>query len=240
MRVLKLSNKCRNSEANATTGRISKAYHEGTLATNVALAAIFGEIDPKNQELTSAIKRQKAESDLEVKDEQRDADHHALYHLLYGATFNPDAVVKAAALQVFSVLEYYGLSVTDENYDTETSYLNSLLEDLGKADLQVSIAAIVGCSDLIDALQASQDTFDAAKLAFQQEQAQEGQLQSATAIKRALIPLLNNKLVTFLNGMLVADEATYGEYAATVNQIIEATNETVKKRGNTINDNDEA
>jgi len=172
----------------------------------------------------------KAESDLEVKDEQRDADHHALYHFVNGATFNPDTAVQTAALKVFKVLENYGLSVTEENYDTETSYLDSLLEDLGKPNLQDSIAAMVGCSELIATLQASQDAFSAARLSFQQEQAQEGELANATSLKKQLVSLLNDKLVAFLNGMVVADAATYSEYATAVNQIISVTNETVRKR----------
>jgi len=230
MRIEKLLYNCRNSEANATTDRVSDAYHQGTLAGNAALDTIFGEIDPKNQELTTAIKRMKAESDLEVKDEQRDADHHALYHLVYGATFNPDTAVQTAALKVFKVLENYGLSVTQENYDTESSYLESLLSDLSKANLQDSIAAITGCADLITKLQTSQDAFTAARLSFQQEQAQEGELANATSLKKQLVSLLNDKLVAFLNGMVVADSATYSEYATTVNQIISVTNETVRKR----------
>lgn len=239
MKIEKLLYKCRNSEVNATTGRLSDAYHQGSLAGNTALDAIFGEIDPKNQELTTAIKRQKAESDLEVKDEKRDTDHHALYQLVNGATYNPDPAVQTAASQVFKVLENYGLSVTQENYDTETSLLNSMLEDLTKANLQDSIAAVAGCSELIATLQASQETFSAAKLAFQKELAQEGKLESATTIKRELLPLVNDKLIRFLDGMLVADEATYGQYAATIKQIIAETNEIVKKRGNNKEDNEE-
>ena len=84
----------------------------------------------------------------------------------------------------------------------------------------ITIAAITGCADLITKLQTSQDAFTAARLSFQQEQAQEGELANATSLKKQLVSLLNDKLVAFLNGMVVADSATYSEYATTVNQII--------------------
>ena len=228
--ILRLMSKSRNSEINATTGRISEAFHSGGLAEDPALVNIFNEIDPTNQQLTQAIKTMKAESDLELKDEQRDVDHHALYHLVYGATFSLDNAVQAAAQKVFNILKHYGLSVTDENYDTETSYLDSLLTDLGKADLAEAVSSLESCAGRMAILQESQNIFKASRLVFQQEQAKEGTLKNATKIKMEVAGLVNDKLVTFLRGALISSPAVYSEFAATVNQIIRENNEVVKKR----------
>jgi len=230
MKVEKLTTNSRNSEVNATTGLISNAFQDSSLTGNAELISIFGEIDPQNQQLTLAIKRMKAESDLEIKDEVRDTDHHALYHLVEGATYNTDPAVNIAAAQVFNVLEHHGLSVTDENYDTETSYLNAVLEDLAKPNLQDAIARVTGCADRIAILQTSQDAFVTARLAFKKERAMEGKNESATKIRKQLVLLINNELVEFLNGMLVRNSATFGDFAATVNQIIAENNSIVKKR----------
>jgi len=232
MKIERLFYNCRNSEVYATTGRISDAYRQSSLTADAGLANILNEIDPKNQKLIDAIKRMIAESELEVKDEDRDSDHHALHYLVYGATFNPDTNVKTAASEVFNVMENYGLSVTGESYDTETTYLESLLEDLAKPNLRDAIAAIPGCAEQIANLQASQNAFSAARLAFQQEQAKNEGQESATSLKKQVLILVNEKLVAFLNGMLVTAPDTFSEFAATVNKIIGATNETVKKRRN--------
>ena len=228
--IARLKHNCRNSEVNATTGRISGAYHQSSLTENTALAAIFDEIDPKNQQLTEAIKRMKAESKLEVTDEVRDTDHHALYHLVEGATYSTLPEVKAAAVKVFQILQNYGLSVTDESYDTETSYLDSLLKDLGAESLQTDIAAIPSCAERIAILQDSQNAFNAARLEFQLEQSREGKQENATMLKKQLLALVNEKMLVSLEGKLMDDPATFSDFADAVNQIITDTNEIVKKR----------
>ena len=232
MKVLKLLSKSRNSEVNAATGRICDAYHGSSVEGDATLAPIFDEIDPKNLELTEAVKRMKAESDLEAKDEVRDNNHHAFYFFVYGATFSKDITVKSAAISLFTIPEYYGLGITEENYDTESSLMDSLLADLAKPEYETSISALPSCADLIADLQTSQDAFKAARLVFQQEQAQEGQLVNATAVKRQVVNIVNTSLITVLNGLLISSPATYAKFGATVAQIINENNEVVKKRKN--------
>jgi len=230
MKIPKLLTTSRNSEVNAVAGRISSAYHTSSLEGDAILNPIFAEIDPLNQELTAAVKRMKAESELEAKDELRDQAHHALYHFVFGSTFSLTATIKSAAEQLFTVLEHYGMGITNDNYDMETSELDSLLLDLASPKLAPSIAALEGCSALIASLQIAQDDFKAARLTYQEERAQEGQQLNATKLKRDLASLLNDKLIAVLNGLLISAAATYSDFAATVSEIIETNNETVKKR----------
>lgn len=230
MKLLKLIAKSRNTEVNAVAGRISSAFHESSLEGDAILTPILVEIDAKNQELTIAVNRMKAESDLEAKDEVRDNSHHALYHFVFGSTFSATASTKDAANQLFTVLEHYGIGIVNDNYDTESSELDSLLLDLASPKLSAAIAALDGCGTLIADLQEAQDAFKAARLTFQEERAQEGQQLNATKLKQEVVALLNNKLIAVLNGLLISAEATYGEFAAVVNQIVETNNETVKKR----------
>ncbi len=44
------------------------------------------------------------------------------------------------------------------------------------------------------------------------------------------MPIINNKLVTYLRAMIMVDEPTYGDFARTIAQMIEDNNEVVKKR----------
>lgn len=87
IKLSKLSDKSKNSEVNAVTGRISADYHQ-SLEGDPSLGPVMAEIDPKNLELTTAVKRMKAESDLEEKDALRDTAHHALYFFVSGMTYS--------------------------------------------------------------------------------------------------------------------------------------------------------
>ncbi len=226
----KLLTSSRNAEVNAVAGRISSAFHESSLEGNLILTPVFGEIDPLVSQLTEAIDRMLAESKLEQKDEVRDQKHHSLYYFVYGLTFSATEAIQTAAQQLFAVLEHYGLAITDDNYDTETSEIRSLLVDLAAPKLAASIAALDGCATLIADLQNAQDDFEAARLAYQKERGQEKQLTNATELKRELLKVVNAKLIAVLNGLLVSDPASYGDFASTVQEVIEVNNETVKKR----------
>jgi hypothetical protein len=53
---------------------------------------------------------------------------------------------------------------------------------------------------------------------------------NATALKKEVIDVINNQLVVYLDAMMLVDEATYGAFGRTVAEIIDTTNEMVKKR----------
>jgi hypothetical protein len=120
--------------------------------------------------------------------------------------------------------------VTNESYSTESSLINSLLGDLAKPDMQEPVAAVSGCAELIAVLQTAQEAFEQARVAYEEEKAQEGTETNATTLKKEVIDVINNRLVVYLDAMMLVDEATYGAFGRTVAEIIDATNEMVKKR----------
>ncbi|WP_163712100.1 DUF6261 family protein [Mangrovibacterium lignilyticum] len=229
MRIPKLVINSRNTEVNAVTGRISDEYHQ-KLEGDLTLGPLFVEIDSGNQKLTVAIERMKAESDLEVMDAKRDSAHHSLYYFVYGLSLSSTAATRSAATQILAVLNHYGLAVTEENYDMESSKLDSLLLDLASPELAAAIAVLTGSAALIADLQTAQDAFKAARLAYQEECAAEGLKSNATHIKRDVVKLINDKLITVLNGLVVTAPDTYTAFATVVVEIIATNNEVVKKR----------
>ncbi|MFW5774394.1 MAG: DUF6261 family protein [Tangfeifania sp.] len=120
--------------------------------------------------------------------------------------------------------------VTDESYSTESSLINSLLTDLAKPGVQEAIDAISGCAALITALRAAQDDFEQARIAYEAEKAQEGAEANATTLKKEVTDVINNRIVVYLNAMMLVDDAAYGAFGRTVAEIIDENNEMVKCR----------
>jgi hypothetical protein len=226
----KLISNCRTTETDAVAARIGGAYENAGPKTDTRLNEMVTTLTEKRTHLQEAIKRAKAESDLEEKDEVRDNGLRSLVYLVQGFTHHPDPAVKAAAVKVDDVLDRYGLSVTDESYSTESSLINSLLTDLAKPNMQEAIAALSGCAELIAALQTAQEAFEQTRIAYEEEKAQKGTETNATTLKKEVIDVINNQLVVYLDAMMLVDEATYGAFVRTVAEIIDATNEMVKRR----------
>ncbi len=227
--IEKLLSTSRVTEVNDVATRSSGAFGESGV-TDPYLTTTFAALDAANLTLSLAIKRSKAESDLEEKDEVRDDKVRALYYLINGFLYHPTREIKDAAQLLMDLFDNYGLVIVGESYATESSLVGSLLLDLAKPKYAAAIAALSGCADLIAQLQTAEDDFEQARIAYETEKAKEGLVENATLVKKEVLTLLNDKIVIYLRAMEQANPAIYGVFVATVAQIIADTNEQVKKR----------
>ncbi len=230
--IQKMLSTSRVTEVDAVSMRLIGAYQSTTLNTDPHLSAMFTSLESLSASLTAAINRSKAESDLEAKDEVRDNQVRALYYLVTGFLHHPDTNIQAAAETVNKVFEKYGLAITGESYATESSLIASLLEDLSKQKLLDAIALLSGCAEIIVALRTAQEEFETARITYEQEKAEESIQANATAVKKEVLALVNEKLVVYMRAMEVVDVETYGAFARVMAEIIADNNEVVKKRSN--------
>jgi hypothetical protein len=227
--IQKLIPSSRVTEVNDAATRSSGAFGESGV-TDPYLTTTFAALDAANLTLSLAIKRSKAESDLEEKDEVRDDKVRALYYLINGFLYHPTREIKDAAQMLMDLFDNYGLVIVGESYATESSLVGSLLLDLAKPKYAAAITALSGCADLIAQLQTAEDDFEQARIAYETEKAKEGMVENATLVKKEVLTLLNDKIVIYLRAMEQANPAIYGVFVATVAQIIADNNEQVKKR----------
>jgi hypothetical protein len=167
---------------------------------------------------------------LEAKDEVRDNKVRAIAYLVMGFMHHPDETISSAAKKVDDVFEHYGLDIVKESYGTESSLIESLLDDFANTDLLPSIEALPGLSQLIADLKTVQNDFEQAQVTFEEEKAKEGTEENASTIKKEVLVIINDKLVVYLRAMVQVDETKYGEFTHTVAQIIDDMNVIVKKR----------
>jgi hypothetical protein len=228
--IPKLIFKSRITEVDTASVNIFTAYKKSGLDEDTHLSNIFTDLETGTSELTRAINRSKAESNLDKKDLKRDVNVKALYYMLQGAVYHPDAAVKTAGENLNAIFSKYGLKMTQTSYATESSLIDSLLEDFTAPTLQADIAGISGCASIISKLRAAQNDFKISHFTWEETKAQEGLSKCATDVKKDVVTNINEKIVLYLNAMSQANHELYGELAQTVAQIINDNNEAVKKR----------
>lgn len=228
--IEKLLIKSRNAEVSDVANLIIETFKKSSLNSDAFLAKVFADLIPASDQLSLAIKRMKAESELEAKDETRDNAARGVFFTVQAALYQSDETIRSAAQTVEDVLEKYGLQIIQENYTTESGLLISLLAELSKPKLQTAVTAIPGCTQLVAQLQAAQDDFEASNLALKEERGQEDQQQNATELKKTVVDVINKQLIIYLSSMQLVDVETYGSVATTVNQIISENNATVRQR----------
>ena len=187
--LIKLKSAARTSEVNSVTSGMISEYSKKDWSSDAYLTNLFTELQMLDANLTVAVNRIKAESDLEDKDATRDELIRSINYVILGFLHSPDPTFKSAAEKVYSVFEHYGFNITTANYESESTLVKSLLLDLSKEELE-----------------------------------------SASEIKKKIIPLINEKLFFYLRAMNLADPAKYCEFTSNITQIIVDVNQKVKVR----------
>lgn len=226
----KLLSTSRTTEVADASARMIVAFGRWDFETDAHLTGIFNNLSPLTERLTVAIRRTKAESELEEKDEIRDNNLRGLHYLLTGFMHHPNPEIKAAAVTLENVFDNYGLKITGESYASESALITSLLLDFGKEEYAAPIATLYGCGDMLEALAISQDDFEQTRVTWEREKAKEGIIENATELKKEVVAIINENLVVYLNAMQQVNAEMYAEFANTIKVIIDENNETVKRR----------
>lgn len=227
--IEKLISKSRVTEVNDVATRMSGAYHTQGIA-DPYLTSTFSSLDVTNLELSRAIRRSKAESNLETKDEVRDGCTRSLYYLINGFTHHPSVSISESAVLLLHTFDNYGISLITESYASESALISSMLLEFQKPEYAMHIANLSGCGELLQSLTLAQADFEQARIAYETEKAQDGMVANATEIKKQVVELVNNKIIVYLQAMQQANPGIYGILAATCAQVIAENNEQVRRR----------
>lgn len=228
--IEKIMTNSRTTEVHGTARTMNTAFNQSGLTADPFLMEIYTHLNAKNDELSIAIDRSKAESISVEKDEIRDEAVRAVGYLVQGYLYYPKQTIRDAAGVVKKVFDKYGFSITEESYVTESSHIVSMLGDFAAPEVVAAIALLKGVDENIAALQAAEDDFETTRAKFAHDEAEEGTFASASVLKKEVATIINDDLVQFLRTGERFQPDTYGAFARTIAEIISKNNEQVKKR----------
>ena len=175
--------------------------------------------------LNVAILREKVESTLEVCDKARVSDFRTALKFSNVYTSHPDKNIVELNAPVNKILKkYQAQGILTSAYKTKMSLFNSLkteLEPYGE-----NLEKLDAINSLLARLWADEAKFEEENAKF--VDAKNSKQESATAIKKNAVNLVNKTLVPFLAGQIVQkDEDTY-DFALYVQSEIDRSNESVR------------
>jgi hypothetical protein len=230
VKFLKVMSQTRATDADSLLKQIIIRYKQDDWSADAYLYGVFRTLEILAEIMVDAVNRIMAESNLEDKDENRDTSIRNFFAIIDGYCAFPDAIIKAAALDIKAILSNYGLEMVSKGYDTQTSLVDSLLNDLSQPEIVAKLEILAGTVIQIATITADQEAFILADVAFEDEKTKAGKKESATDIKKDIIATINGKLTPYLTVMSDVNEALYSDFATTVDHIIADSNEIVKKR----------
>lgn len=222
----KIKTAIRVAELSATTQQLVKIYEAtGKQLSDKFLGKIFGQISSLASTLNQSIKMSKTASDLEESDSVRDGKVSALNSMLKGYASFPVAEISLAANNLLKIFSKYGTDINKKGYLEESGLITSLLTDLKTQTAKAEIAKLASVQVAIDELEAAQTAFDTAYLAFEAAKVNDGNLVSASEVKKPLLVEINEKLVPYLTAL--ESEAEYENFCKMVGQLIDDLNSKV-------------
>lgn len=227
----KLSYKVRVTELDDVSNRLLEVYKKAsTLKNDTFLKPLFAEIQKQSDQITEAIKRDVAVSNLEEADQKRDQAVRNLHNVLVGYRSMPIENLKKSAERLYEVFSKYGVKIVNENYASESALIEALLLDLASSDLREAINALTGVPECIAKLRTEQDYFNKVRADYGTAVVAQGQKSSASALKRPLLELINAKLITYLITMTMVNPEQYKAFSDLVSEIVEGMNIAIKRR----------
>ena len=227
----KLSAMARVTEAGDTAHRLVSLYKSTpALKDEAFLKPLFVEMEEKANALTEAVKRDAVISQLENADAKREGAIRVLDRLLKGYKTIPIDSLKAYGVQLSEVFKKYGAKTAQKSYSEETHLIESLLKELQKPDMMLSVSALMGVSEAVSELRMKQDAFAEVRSKYDDSVAKHQTSPSASTLKKPLFELINKKLVTYLSAMEIVEKEKFGGFVASSNQIIDSINTNIKAR----------
>jgi hypothetical protein len=115
-------------------------------------------------------------------------------------------------------------------YNEESSNITNFTGELKTTEALAHIARIVGLSTAVSELESSQSAFVQATTEWKIAKGDDGSKVSASELKKEILTILNKKFIPYLNAMLTVNEDYYQSFALAVAEIIDDSNENVKRR----------
>lgn len=224
MAMTKLYAKIRATEADSASDALLRLYKAAGLENDSFLSGAFKELEDLSARLTTAIKKDVANSRLDECDGTRDEAVRNLGTLIQGYAVIPVPEKKEAAKRLDAAFSKYGKKIVNESYASESSLIESLLEDLGAFKSEMKI--LEGVETLVERLRNAQDEFNAANDAYTVAKSEKGE--NATEIKKALVAFINERLVPYLGAVRFAEP--YTKFASQAETEIKRVNAAADRR----------
>lgn len=225
----KLSTSARVTEVDTLSDVLVRLYKaDSALAKDEFLAGVMAEIEQQSSGLTTAIKQDKALSTLDGADSERDEAIRNFAKLIDGYSAFPLPAKRNAAEQLLTVFAKYRKTITGESYANESSLIESMLEDFASADLTLAISELEGVDSLLKGIREAQNAFNTLNDEYVALCSAKGK--SATLLKRPLVTLINEKFVTYVGAMALANASLYADFASKAETEINRINDAVRGR----------
>ena len=226
-KTTRFSSVARLAEISAGVERIISWLESLTPEGDEHLAKETKELKDLSQRLIIAIRRGKTSVALEEFDLARDKATRLLFKLIDGYTAHPNEA-KAQAAQKLSLITAKYPVVWSFNQEEQSGLMNSLIKDFEGSEAEVN--ALDGVKERFDEVKSAQEAFETAHKESLKVSKDEKESESASSLKKPILNLVNNDLLSYLDVMCSIEPSKYEKLATMIEGEIQNVNDKVVAR----------
>ncbi len=226
----KINSYTKVDQMHGLVGQVIKLVGEHEIEGDANFDTIISEISEKYDFMKSIRESFKPKSSQEIKDSFRDAKYRAFYKIIETALINPEPGVAEAAAPLFEILKPYGLGVVRKTFMEESANLNTIIGILNTPEYRAKMAVIQGGELSFTQLVSAQSHFEQADRTWKTDKSETRGKDSATDVRDVLYSVMNDRLITYLELMMVINPSMYTGLANGVNEFVISNNTVVESR----------
>jgi len=191
--------------------------------------SVLEQLKKINVGYTESIMKDKILSTLDKANTERDDAIRALQAVINGYALFPIESKRILALPLKAIIDkYIKGGIINANYMSKSKMIESMMVDFAAESLAKSKEDLEGVSEAIASVRSAQDSFMAKKDDF--ITANTNKTASASSYKKPIMTLINNKLVPYLDAMVIAENENCLSFASKIAEEISRMNETIDRR----------
>lgn len=226
----KLKSSVRNTEIDGLSDTIVRIFKADKNAQSDAfLKTQVEELEKLSEEITKSILQDKILSTLEKANNVRNEAIKNLGTILSAYVVFPNQTKRELSAPLKAIADKYAKAgITNASYTSESSMIESMLQDYSAENLSENISGLEGITESIAAIRTAQDDFVKANDDY--VRANTNKSVSATKYNKIILSLINDKLIPYLSAMVLSKSTKCLPFAQNVEAEINRVNDSIMKR----------
>lgn len=233
MEKVRIHYSCDSAEVSNTTGAIRSKFAENDWSADLILSKILADIAVEHPILEQAIKGvhgNTLRANVRAEDEKAGKDYICLKNFIKANLSVPEAETREAAIEAWKLIVSHNPKLDKQNYARQIELSNSLLANLKSSNFKPLVGLLIGVPERVDKFTASTASLESAYKKLATAKSEELDLPAPSAQKDKLRNIINNRLMTYMEGAVDALPETYEATYKVICESIEINNEKARTR----------
>ena len=229
----KIYHYCTTNEVSTIVTNLLIAFDKEDWSSDAALTSLLNILRKENEVLTKGLKLVKgsvSSKDLQEMDEFADKSFVCVKQFLWANTYELDDKKAEDAREVWNVFDKHDLNMHRKSYEYQMAMSKALIENLAEPELKRKMGSLTGVENRFSKFVSASEALRLSFLEAQKNAAEVEKVVAPSVQKRMVRKIVNEQLLTYLDGVVIALPEKYAPILEICAEHIEGANTKARSR----------